>query len=189
VFLYSGNMGMAHEFETLVEAAVRLRERGDIHFAFVGGGARLPEIQRSVDERQLSNVSFHPWVPQDRLRDGLTAGDVHLVTLRDDLWGYLVPSKVYGVLAAGRPTIFVGPEKSYVVELIREGQCGFESRVGDVDALVRSVTSYADDASLRATHGERARSRFEERYDREIALERFSKLVERIAPIGRAGQA
>ncbi len=108
VVAYSGNMGLVHEFDTILDAATRLDGDDRYLFCFIGGGAREAEVRREAARRRLRNVEFRDFVPDDQLADTLTAPDVHLVSLRDDLAGLSVPSKTYGILAAGKPMAFVG---------------------------------------------------------------------------------
>lgn len=177
VVLYSGNMGLAHEFGTVLDAALELEERADIVFAFVGGGARHAEIARGARERRLS-VEFHPWVEAPQLADGLTAGDVHLITMLDAVEGLLVPSKIYGVLAAGRPTLYVGPPGSAIAGILARADCGVTVPVGASRELAEWIRRYADEPELREAHGRNARLAFEQDYDRPHALRKFAEIVE-----------
>ncbi len=183
VVLYSGNMGLAHDFSTLLDAAAELEERSDIVFAFVGGGARAADIRRGARERGLS-VEFHPWVETAELANGLTAGDVHVITMRDAVEGLLVPSKIYGVLAAGRPALYVGPEGSAIEAILAAADCGASVRCGESTELARWIRRYADEPGLRVVHGRNARAAFEQKYDRPHALRKFTELIESCASAG-----
>jgi glycosyltransferase involved in cell wall biosynthesis len=167
VVLYSGNMGLAHEFDTVLDAAAELADRPDVVFAFVGGGARLADIERGAAQRGL--------------RDGLTAGDVHLITMRDGIEGLLVPSKIYGALAAGRPALYVGPRRSTIATILADADCGASVGCGDARELGRLIRRYADDPALCAEHGRNARKAFERKYDRPHALRKFAELIESCA--------
>lgn len=166
VVLYSGNQGLAHEFDTVLDAAEGLAEDGDVLFAFVGGGPRRAEVEAEVRRRGLPNVEFRPYVERERLGESLTAGDVHLVTLRDGLPGLLVPSKIYGIFAAGRPTLYVGPAEGEIHDHVAAGRCGTRVAVGDVDGLVAAVRAYRDDPETVRTQGAAARATFEACYAR-----------------------
>lgn len=181
VVLYSGNLGLAHEFETVLDAAERLRERSDVLLAFVGGGPRKAEVEAEVARRGLPNVVFRGYVPRDRLGESLTAGDVHLVTLRPRMPGLLVPSKIYGILAAGRPTIYVGPPDGGVATIVETGACGTRVANGDDEALARTVLAYADDEARRETEGRTARKLFEERFARRHGVGAIVGLIESLA--------
>jgi len=184
VVLYSGNMGLAHEFDTLLDAAAELTDRPEIVFAFVGGGAREAEIQRGAAQRGLRSVEFHPWVPGAELGEGLTAGDVHLITMRDGMESLLVPSKIYGVLAAGRPALFIGPQRSAIATILAAANSGARVGCGEAGKLAQLIRRYADDTELFAEHGRNARRAFEQDYDRPHALRKFTELIESCADPG-----
>ena len=139
VVMYSGNMGLAHPFEVILEAAEQLqKERPDMVFTFVGEGPRRDWIAGQAERRRLSNVTLLPFQPKERLSESLSAADVHLVTMQPEVEGLVVPSKVYGVLAAGRPCVFLGPEGSEAARCIRELNAG--------TVLSRSTPSAVADA-------------------------------------------
>jgi glycosyltransferase involved in cell wall biosynthesis len=181
VVLYSGNMGLAHEFDTLLDAAALLADDPGILFAFVGDGPRRKEIEEGARRRGLSNVEFHPYASRDALGESLTSGDLHAVTLRPGMEGLLVPCKIYGVLAAGRPTLYVGPAAGEVHEVVSSG-CGRSLRTGQVRAVAEAIASYRSDRSLREAEGSLARRLFEERFTRERSLDAFVRLIEGLGP-------
>jgi glycosyltransferase involved in cell wall biosynthesis len=178
VVLYSGNMGLAHEFDTVLAAAHALAGHADILFAFVGGGPRRAEVEAEVRRRRLPNVEFRPYVPRKSLGESLAAGDVHLVTLRPGLAGMLVPSKIYGILAAGRPVLYVGPDEGDIAEIVEEHRCGLRIRPGDADGLVAAVLSYGSDETRRHTDGERGRALYEERFTKEKGTRAMLAVIE-----------
>jgi glycosyltransferase involved in cell wall biosynthesis len=174
VVAYSGNLGLAHEFKTVLAAAERLRDHPSVLFSFIGGGPRRPEVENAAAERGLPNVEFRPYMDRGRLGESLTAPDVHLVTLRDSVPGLLVPSKIYGILAAGRPTLYVGPQRGEIAEIVHDGGCGARIAPGDVDALVESILEYERDA-------DRCRREGRERFTRARGAGAFVRLIERLA--------
>ncbi len=187
VVLYSGNMGLAHEFDTVLDAAERLAADPRILLAFVGGGPRRAEVEAEARRRGLSNVEFLPYVPREQLGDSLTAGDVHLVTLRERMPGLLVPSKIYGILAAGRPSVYVGPQQGEIADILDSGRCGIGVRGGDADALAEAIRGYANDPARTREHGANARRSFEMRFTREHGVDAFRELLDRACD-GRQGE-
>jgi len=185
VVLYSGNLGLAHEFDTVLAAAERLGDRPEIRLAFVGGGPREAEVRREIGRRGLTNVELRTHQAREDLGQSLTAGDVHLVTLRAGLEGLLVPSKIYGILAAGRPTLYVGPAAGEIDAIVREGRCGTRVGAGDAAGLAAAIRAYADDALRVAEEGRRARALFDARFDREHALAAHRRVIESLS--GAAG--
>ena len=91
---------------------------------FIGGGALYQDLQAQVERRRLTSVHFRPYQPSERLAESLSVADVHLVSLRPELEGLIVPSKFYGIAAAGRPTIFVGDKDGEIAQLIARHACG-----------------------------------------------------------------
>lgn len=172
VVLYSGNMGLAYEFKTMIRAAERLRNASDIVFAFVGGGPRRSEVESEIRRLGLPNVEFHPAVPPEELADSLVSGDLHVVSMAPGTAGLLVPSKIYGILAAGRPVIYVGPQEGEVFEIVKEGSCGWCVPNGDVDGLTRVIESARVNPSDTRAAGARARSLFDEQFamDRQVDI-------------------
>lgn len=159
VVMYSGNFGLAHSFDEMLTAAGRLRvDRPEIGFLMVGDGPRLAEVQAEVARRGLSNVRFLPLQPRERLAESLSAADLHLVTMPDRLRGLVVPSKFYGVLAAGRPCVFVGPAESEVALVVRESGCGVVTVAGDANGLANAILEFAADPVRLAKAGATARA-------------------------------
>jgi len=122
-------------------------------------------------------VQFLPYQPEETLRFSLTAAHVHLVTLKPDMTGLSVPSKIYGILAAGRPVIFIGPEESEAASIVREAQCGVVIRPGDHQAVVKTLIAYRDDGALMQEHGQRARAYFDAHCSRPLGTSRFVQLL------------
>ncbi|HEY0802058.1 MAG TPA: glycosyltransferase family 4 protein, partial [Steroidobacteraceae bacterium] len=118
---YSGNLGRAHEFQTLLRAAEILKGDGEIVFLMIGGGAGMVKLLEATIERGLSNFLFLPYQPRETLADSLAASDVHWVSLLPELEGLIVPSKFYGILAAARPTVFIGDTDGELARAIRVG--------------------------------------------------------------------
>jgi glycosyltransferase involved in cell wall biosynthesis len=132
---YSGNLGRAHEFKTILDAAQVLRDRPDIAFLFIGAGHQLAMIEAEAQKRGLTNISIRPFQPTWRLKQSLSVPDVHLVSLQAALEGLVVPSKFYGIAAVGRPTIFVGDPSGEIPAILAEAGCGAIAPIGDIDHL------------------------------------------------------
>jgi glycosyltransferase involved in cell wall biosynthesis len=174
---YSGNLGVAHEFESIMGAAEALSHREDIAFLFVGAGKQLAGVRQAARERNLSNVQFQPYQPQERLAESLSVPDVHLVCLRPDMEGLVVPSKFYGVLAAGRPCIFIGDPSGELALSLLQIECG-TSVPSDVAArLAELIGSYASLPEQAEMMGRRARAAFESHFDRPRAVEKWVRLL------------
>lgn len=179
VVCYSGNMGRAHEFDTILDAARRLAAAApDVRFLFIGDGAQKPPVEESARRRGLTNVLFRPYQDRAMLSLSLGTGDAHLVSLRPELEGLIFPSKLYGILAAGRPVLFVGDPKGEVAQLIEREGVGAAVSQGDAARLASELLRLAGDAKLRAAMGARARTLLSECYDKRRALNAWLRLLE-----------
>ena len=159
VIMYSGNMGRAHDFATVIGAARRIQERGEkkILFLFAGEGPEEKMIRRAVSEQSLGNIRFLPPQPAKFLSESLGTGDLHLVTMKEGMEGLVVPSKFYGVMAAARPTLFVGPKDSEVARMIHEHGIGQVIAPGDDAILAEVILRYRADPDLVKSEGNKAR--------------------------------
>jgi glycosyltransferase involved in cell wall biosynthesis len=140
---YSGNMGLAHEFDAILGAAFALRGR-QVVFLMIGGGPRRAEVEAAAHRLELGNMRFLSAQPREVLAESLSAADAHLVTMREALCGLVVPSKFYGVLAAGRPCLFVGPEESEVARTIQETGAGRVIAAGDGEGLAAAILEWIE---------------------------------------------
>lgn len=174
---YSGNMGRAHEFATLLDAAERLRSEPAIAFLFVGDGRQRDWIEREAARRGLAEVRFRPLQARAALAESLSAPDVHVVTLQPALEGLVVPSKFYGVAAAGRPTLFVGDLDGEVARELTRAGSGLAFAPGDAEGLARAIVRLRDASEARLAMGRAARAHFEAHHDRAHALARWDRLL------------
>ncbi len=183
VVAYSGNLGRVHEFETVLQAAALLRDQPDIVFLFIGQGARFNEVTAAVHALGLPNVRLLPPESRENLPASLAAADAHLVTLRPEYSALVFPSKLAGVLAAGRPVLFVGPVAGDIGQLLAREQCGAALAPGDGAGLAATITRWQSDAGLRSGLGAHARAAYERHFTGEAALARWDELLRRL---GRA---
>ncbi len=179
VLLYSGNMGLGHRLDEFLGAAARLGSRGPI-WTFAGGGVRRREVEAFVSARSDARVRLMPYVTQAELGPSLAAADVHLVSLREEWKGLIVPSKLQAAFGIGRPVIFVGPRESEPADWVAESGGGWSIREGDVDGLVRAVGGALQPAE-RARRGRAARVYAREQFDRERNCARMTELIEEAA--------
>ena len=185
VVMHSGNVGLSQNLDVLVEAAARLASKPRLVVAIVGDGARREALEREAARRRLSNVRFFPYQPKDSLHDSFAAADVFVVSLKPGIEGYIVPSKVYGILAAGRPYIAAVDPSCEVATIAREHACGLPVPAADPDALASAIASLHDDPRTTRAMGLRARTAALQ-FDRRISVQSYYDLFTRIAPLARA---
>lgn len=175
--LYAGNIGLAHPVNIILDAAQRLQAQArDIEFVFVGDGARFDYIAQARAQRHLDNIRLLPYQPLSRLRDVLESGDLHIVSLRGEAAGFVVPSKLYATLAVGRPCLFIGPTGSETARVIGEFKCGLVIPQSDVEHLIASIILYRKngDAWFEAHQGAlRARELFKP----QVMMEQLKKEI------------
>jgi glycosyltransferase involved in cell wall biosynthesis len=174
---YSGNLGRAHEFKTLLGAAELLRTHSDIAFLMIGGGAGMRQLMRAVEALSLPNFRFLPYQPRAALSDALAAADVHWLSLLPVLEGLIVPSKLYGILAAARPVLFIGDQGGEVAGVIVPAQAGLTVSSGNSEELARHITSLKSDDARRESMGRNAHLLYREKYTMQRALDRWAELL------------
>jgi len=192
VVMYSGNHSLVHPLDTILDAAETLKDDPRFVFAFIGGGKGKEIVDARISEWESGNVGKYeckdtpshihtfshsdsraslvslPYQPLDQIRFSLSAADLHIVSLGDNMSGIVHPCKIYGALSIGRPVLTLGPKESYLSDIIEpatphsaEGQshsaAGWAIEHGDVDAAVAALTAAADQTQQeRAAMGQRA---------------------------------
>ena len=180
---YSGNLGRAHEFDTMLGAAEALLDEPSVVFLFIGGGHGNQQLRAVASARGLSNVQFMPYQPQALLGQSLSVPDVHLVSLLPAMEGLIVPSKIYGIAAAGRPAIFIGDSAGEVATQLNTGGFGLSVQPGDSQALTAAIRALQRAPEMCREQGRRARAFFEQGQTSEHAAERWARLLTAISPL------
>lgn len=155
VVAYSGNLGLAHPMDAVLAAAAALRDGNPaVRFLMIGGGRGHAALADSARRLGLDNVLFQPWQPADRLAESLSAADLHLAVMAGAAEGLMVPSKLAGAMAAGRPCLFLGPAGSEAAQ--RLSGCGAVLDPGDGAGLAETIQAYATDPKRCTEEGARA---------------------------------
>jgi glycosyltransferase involved in cell wall biosynthesis len=177
---YSGNLGRAHEYATLLDAAEFLRDERDIVFLFIGSGHSMQSLRSEVERRGLAeNFQFRPYQAANDLAQSLSLPDVHWISLLPAMEGLIVPSKFYGVAAAGRPTIAVTDPAGEIAELVRRYQCGAVVAPGDGHALAQTIRDFRTDRVRLEQMGRNARALLDRSFRKKIALNHWERLFQR----------
>jgi glycosyltransferase involved in cell wall biosynthesis len=176
VVLYSGNMGRGHDMRTILDAARLLCQVPNLVFAFIGDGARRGEVEAACGD--LPNVRLFPYQPREQLHDSLSAGDIHVVSQEPATLGLIEPSKLYGVLAAGRPMLYIGPPESEAARTVLEEGIGEVVAPGDAAGAARAIVALATRSQAL---GARARATFELVYDRPHRTRAFHDMLQALA--------
>lgn len=182
VVCYSGNLGRAHEPETMLGAARLLRTRDDIVFLMIGGGHDSAALADRVAAEGLgARIRFRPYQPRERLSESLGVADMHWLSLRPALEGLIVPSKFYGIAAAGRGVIAVTDPDGEIARVVTREGCGLVVAPGDSAALAAAIVALAADPARVEAMGRAARAVLERDYQRADTFERWDALLRAIA--------
>jgi colanic acid biosynthesis glycosyl transferase WcaI len=180
---YSGNLGRAHEFETILGAAKVLQIEPDIVFQVVGGGHFVEEFSRRVHELHLDQkFRFLPYQDQATLNDSLGVPNLHWISLKPELEGLIVPSKFYSVAAAGRPMVAIAASDGELATLVRRHRCGYVVEPGDSVALADLLKRLVADSSALPAMGTAARKMLEAHFSRRQAFEKWQSLLNQVTP-------
>src|SRR5438876_157450 len=185
VVMHSGNIGLSQGLETLVEAAARLRHVPDVQIVFIGDGVKKPALEARVRALGLANVRFLPFVAKERLSESFGAADVFVVLLKPGLAGYIVPSKLYGILAAGRPCIAAVEDESEVADITRRYDCGLPAEPMKPGALADQILKLYHDPALTRRLGANAR-RAALDFDRRRQVRAYDDVLREVVDAARA---
>ena len=174
---YSGNMGRVHEFETILRAAEILLEDKKFVFLFTADGYYRDHVASLAADRKLTNIYFKPPQAYKDLAPGLGVSDVHLVCLRPDLESLVVPSKFYGIAAAGRPVIFIGDADGEIARLVQAHECGVVVVSGDGRMLAATLKQLEENRGLTLQMGVNARALFEKMFEKQHAFRQWKEVI------------
>lgn len=164
VLAYSGNLGRMHEYQTVLDAARQLSDLPQFRLLFIGSGALQDNLVKSLEPALAGRVNFQPYQPKEHLAESLSVADVHWLALCPEYQQFALPSKLYGILAAGRPCIYIGDPKSHLAqELVAEG-VGYCVAPGNSNELARVLRAWIDDPRLLTEMGSKARALAINRY-------------------------
>jgi glycosyltransferase involved in cell wall biosynthesis len=180
VVMHSGNVGHAQDLDSLIRAATLLDDVDGLVVAIIGGGARRAELVALAREMNADRVRFMPYQPRETLAESLSAADVHVVGLARGLAGYVVPSRLYGVLAVARPVICAADAESETAQLVERVGCGIVVEPGRpvqlADAIRRARFGELDLEEL----GKRGREYVTREADRRVAVRRYRALLDEL---------
>jgi colanic acid biosynthesis glycosyl transferase WcaI len=183
---YSGNLGRAHEFETVLGAARLLSNEAGIAFLVVGRGPKIEEFARRVAELRLQALfRFMPYQAEETLTEALSVPHLHWISLKPELEGLIVPSKFYRIAAIGRPMVIIGASDGELGTLVRRHDCGFVVEPGNAQGLADLLMRIAGEPQPLAVMGKAARALLDAQFSRVRALESWRRLIGELAPLVR----
>ncbi len=180
VVMYAGNFGRTHNFEDLLAAAEELRQTREIIFVLVGEGALKEKLAREVGFRELTNILTVSFEPRAKLPEVLAAADLSVILLKKGMAGLSVPSKIYSLLASGRPVLACVDPASDIARIVRESSSGFVIPPGNSTELAASIKTLFENRPLREELGNNARRFVEDRDFKASAFRRYGELFREV---------
>jgi glycosyltransferase involved in cell wall biosynthesis len=177
VVMHSGNVGHAQDLDTLVRATTFLRDLDDLAVVIIGFGARHAEIQSLAARLETDKVRFLPYQPRELLPLSLAAANLHFVGLARGLSGYVVPSRLYGILAAGRPVIVSADADSETAQVVSEVGCGIVLPPGRPELVARAIRDAYEGRLDLEEMGRRGREYVTAEADRDVAVRRYRTVL------------
>ena len=177
--LYSGNMGRCHDMDTILSAAKEL-EHEPIQFVFIGDGAKRQPAIDKVQQLGLDNCLFLPYQDKSVLPYSLTACDLSLVSIDTGMEGLVAPSKLYGILAAGRSVAVICESHSYLRKLIAEAKCGATFNNGDAVGLAKFIRHLASNVNVANTQGKAGRNYLQAKFTPEIIARQYCQILHQV---------
>ena len=182
VVMHSGNVGHAQDLDSLVRAPTFLRDLDDLVVFIIGTGARHAELRELAELLEVDQVKFLYYQSRDALPRSLSAADIHVVGLASGLAGYVVPSRLYGILAVARPVIVAADAESETAQVVQRVGCGIVVPPGRPELLARAIRDAHDGNYDLVEMGRRGREWVEREADRSVALRRYRELLGELAP-------
>jgi colanic acid biosynthesis glycosyl transferase WcaI len=186
VVMHSGNIGHAQDLDALIRAGTFLRDLDRLRITLIGGGARREELKALARRLEVDSVQFMGYQPRDVLPESLSAADVHVVGLARGLSGYVVPSRLYGILSVGRPVIVAADADSETAQVVERAGCGVVVPPGRPELLAAAIRrAYDGELDLEAM-GRRGRDYVTADADRRVAVDRYRTLLRGLAAAPRS---
>lgn len=184
VVAHAGNVGFVYDLSSVLDAAKALAHRREIVFLIVGEGAAKAGLQERAKREGIENVRFLPYQPREELPLMRGSCDVQLAVYRRGSARNSMPSKVYEIMASGRPVLASAEPESDLAQLIADAQCGLCVPPEDPQALAAGIQRLQEGPALSATLGKSGRSRAVDEYSRDVVVERYLALFARLAARG-----
>jgi glycosyltransferase involved in cell wall biosynthesis len=174
--LYSGNMGRCHDLDTIIDTAAKLQDEG-IKFVFIGAGAKRENCIKKTEDLGLTNCEFLPYQDRSVLPYSLTACDLSLVSIDQGMEGLVAPSKLYGILASGRPVAIICEAHSYLRDLLKEANCGQAFESGDSEGLANYIRLLSKNSKLAGKLGQSGRNYLTEKFTPEMIAQQYFQIL------------
>lgn len=177
IVMYSGNIGLYYDLENIIKVIGKFKDRNDVVFAFIGDGTVKNEIESYVNINQLTNVKFIPYQPKEQLNYSLNSADIHWVVNAKGIKGVSVPSKLYGVMACGKPVLGVLERESEARMILESSNCGVCSDPGDYEDIYLKLQYILDNKKSTYCLGKNGRRYLEDNLGKEISILKYKETI------------
>lgn len=180
VVMYSGNHSSCHPLTTVLKASQLILDKPEVVFFFIGGGNGKKEIDEFILHHNPANVVSLPYQPLDQIKYSLSAADLHLVALGEDMVGCNHPCKFYGAMALGKPFLYLGPSPSHITDILERRQCGWQVHHSDITGFVSILNKCLEmDPAQLSQFGQRGKSAIQTEFANQILFPQFCDLLEK----------
>lgn len=178
IIMYSGNIGLSQDFSSILESIATIKEHTSFSLVFIGEGAGKENLKKEVKRLGLENVLFLSYQPKDMLGFSLGMADLHVIPLKKGMAGASVPSKVYGILAAGRAYLAITDKESEPARLVEEYNCGLWAAPEDIRAIAKNISWALDHPYELEKMGEIGRRIAETRFDKNVVIKEWFNVLD-----------
>jgi len=180
IFMYSGNHSLVHPLDTFLTATKGFKDENKFLMAFIGGGLGKGLVEKWIANNPETPVTSLPYQPMNHLHRSLSAADVHLVSMGDDMIGCIHPCKIYSAMAIGKPILLLGNIANHITEILDEYDIGWSVKHGDIESMIKLLTYLRDvDRDLLLEKGKNAKKVIEGRFSQKLLLESFCHCIEK----------
>lgn len=177
IIMYSGNIGLYYDLENIIKVIGEFKDREDVVFAFVGDGTVKSKIEEYVTNNKLNNVTFIPYQDKADLIYSLNAADIHWVVNAKGIKGVSVPSKLYGVMAVGKPVLGVLDKGSEARIIVEECNCGVCIEPGNYKEISNNIKYILNNKELIKSLGENGRKYLEVNLTKDVSISKYKDTI------------
>ncbi len=180
IIMYSGNLGLYYDLENIIKIAKNFQEYKDLAFVFAGEGAIKTKLENYKKKNSLENVYFLPYQPKDKLNISLNMADIHFVVNSKGIKGVSVPSKLYGVMAAGKAVLGVLEEGTEARIIIEKSNCGICTEPGNYKEIIEIIKKVYNNDKILKEYGINSRKYLEQYLSKKVSLDKYKSLINNI---------
>ena len=179
IVAYSGNFGRAHEYEVIRKLVDQYKQDPSLVFLFIGGGKYYDDIKKYTENKLIKNVIFKPYQDKDKLNYSLSLADIHVISLRPELEGLIVPSKFYGLASIGAPILFIGDNQGEISQIINKYNCGFSCGPDEEEKIYQHIDEVKFGKMDTKLMSENLKKLYDTAYRPEVAYNKWLRVLEK----------